>query len=620
MILSYRYFVYLSRVLIGCMLCVLLAPAVLAQCLTGSGVSVVASMRPTSAFSLDDEGRSSEIGFVGFQFPIGDRSYSHFVVESNGEVYLTNGMGLVGPAQYGVSSLAEMRGAIGASPRLMAISGDLQAGLPLASWDILVDDTVSNQVKVTWSGVRVFATSATFTVSITLFATGSLQCDYSAGDFMDVGWSMHSGISAGNAVGNGLEQSAMLVGGADSGSLPLLFQNVWQPFDLANKSLVLAPNGHGGYCASVSCGLASHESYGEGCYDEGRASIYQHFTDAAHASSALSGNSMTLSPNGDGYAVNWLPNSASLLYVSPTPSAVALPVGNDGQVTHPLSTPFMMPTGVVSELTIQGNGIIGFGSGPVGPFMQSWLPEPSRMMASTHGGIYCWHAYNVDEGGDVFIEDHGGITCVTFLDVESFPLTISNPSTFQVQFHHATGRMVLVFVHVDSDNSMIWNSYPQDHLIGFTPPGESIDPGGIVFSMHLPVTTTVDIRSLSMTASPIPVSSPFTGTTVTYTTEYVPELQLGSGLVVGVIAFSAATVPALSLFPLGAPGCMAHLGPIVHLEAFVGMLSTQSVHIVLPVGVPSGVRMYAQAVAFSLGVNSAGMITSNAVASEIDRN
>ena len=329
---------------------------------------------------------------------------------------------------------------------------------------------------------------------------------------------------------------------------------------------------------------------------------------------------MVLLPCGDGYTLHWIPNSASLLYVAPGASAVALPVGNDGQVTHPLSTPFVMPMGVVNELTVQGNGIIGFGSGPVGPLVQNWLPEPSRMMAGAHGGIYCWHAYNAEEGGEVLIEDHDGITCVTFLDVESFPLSISNPSTFQVQFHHATGAMALVFVHVDSDNSMIWNSYPQDHLVGFTPQGESIDPGGVVFSMQLPVTTTVDIRSLSMTASPVPVSSPINGSTVTYTIEYVPELQLGNGVVVGMIAYSAATVPSLSLASLGAPGCVAHVGSMIHLETFTGLQGAQRVPLVLPPGVPSGVRLYAQAVAFSMGVNSAGMITSNAVASEISWN
>lgn len=620
MLMNYRYFIDLLRVLFGCVLCVWLAPPLLAQCLQGAGTSVVALMRPTSAFPLDDEGRSSEIAFVGFQFPIGDSTYSHFVVESNGEVYLTNGMGVVAPAQYGISSLAEMRGGMGASPRVMAISGDLQAGLPMVSWDILVDDAVSNQVKITWSGVRVFATAATFTVSVTLFATGSLKCDYSAGDFSDIGWSMHAGISAGNAVGNGLEQSVTLVDGADSGSLPLLFQNDWQPFGLNNKSLIFAPNGNGGYSVSVFCGLASHEIYGEGCYDEGRESIYQHFTDAAQASIALSGNSLVLSPNGDGYGVHWVPDSASSLYVPPTASAIALPVGNDGQVTFPLSTPFVVSAGVVNELTIQGNGIIGFGPGPVGPLVENWLPQPSRMMASAHGGIYCWHAYNADEGGSVFIEDHGGITCITFLDVESFPLTISNPSTFQVQFHHATGAMTLVFVHVDSDNSMILNSYPQDHVIGFTPPGESIDPGGVVFSMQLPVTTTVDIRSLELTASPIPLSTSATGSTVTYTTECVPESQFGSGIAIGMIAFSPATVSGLSLTALGAPGCVAHVGPVFHWEAFVGLLGAQQVSIALPPGVPSGVRVYAQAVAFSVGVNSAGIITSNAVASEIGWN
>lgn len=591
-----------------------------AQCNPVAGYSIVPLLAPTTALAIDDEGRSADLALLGFTFPIGGSSYSHFVVETNGEVYLTNGSGVVDPAQFGVSTLSELRGGAGASPRVMALSGDLEAGLGQANWDILVDDTTSGQVTITWTGVRAYFAWQHFQMSVTLYSTGAVQFAYGEGDFRAIAFGYVAGISAGDAIGTGVEAASDLNGAADSGALPLLFQSDWQPFDLTDHSILVWPNGLGGYSTTVTCGLARHLSFGDGCYDVGRESCYQHFTDAAVAAVVLTGNGMVLAPSNDGMVAVWLPNAASALYVPPSSAAVVLPVGNDGQVTRAFSLPFPLPQGQVHELTVQGNGILGFGPGPVGPQWQNYLPEPARMLAGSHGGIYCWHAYNADEGGDVWWEELGGVTYVTFLDVENFPLTTSNPSTFQVQFHHATGEVFLAFVHIDSDNSLIYGSHPQDHLIGYTPPGASIDPGGVDFAVQAVVATMPDVRALRLHASPDAISTAGAGSSVTYGVEHALPANAGGAAVIGVVALATAWTAAMELSALGAAGCWAQFASPAITSAFAGPLGPQAVVLSLPPGIPPGTCLYAQAASFALGSNPLGIITSNAIETVVSIN
>ena len=599
---------------------VLLVAPLAAQCLPVAGVSIAPLMVATSALPVDDESRSPDLAFVGFTFPIGGGSYSHFVVGSNGEVYLTDGGGAIDPAQFGVSSLAEMRGIAGASPRVMAVSGDLVASLGAPTWDILVDDSQFGQVQITWLSVRSWGSWPAFSMAVTLFSSGHVTLDYAGGDFGSVGWGYYAGVSAGNAVGSGLEVSDDFSSHSDSGALPLLFEEGWQPFDLQDRSVLITPNGNGGYSSAVTCGLAYHGSYGAGCYDQGRESFYQHFTDAGVAATTLTGNALVMTPAADGFGVVWLPNTAASLYLPPTLAAVAMPVGNDGQVTQALSTPIYLPSKVVRELTVHGNGIIGFGPGPVGPYAENWLPQPAQMMAGTHGGVYCWHPYNAEEGGAVWFEEFAGVTCVTFLDVENFPLMTVNPSTFQVQFYHSAGAIIFVFIDIDSDNSLINAVYPQDHIIGYTPPGVSVDPGGVDLMTQMPLFTVPDVRALLLRASPDPVSSSSSGSTVVYNVDHALELIPGAGAAVGVVAFSLASAPPFGVAVLGAPGCAAWIGSLDLTRSFIGPLGAQSVSIVLPPGLPPGAVIRAEAVSLSLGVNAVGMITSNAVESVVSVN
>lgn len=593
--------------------------ALRSQCAQVGGQSIVPLMAPTGALPVHDEGRSVDIPFGGFGFPIGGVTYSHFVVESNGEIYLTDGTGVVDPAMYGVSSLAELRGAIGASPRVVALSGDFEAAPWHNNWDILVDDTVAGQVKVTWQAVRYLATAKSYGMSTTLFSTGAVQFDYEHGDFDHVLTFQYAGISAGNGVGSGLESASDFSGNADSGPLPLLFESGWLPFDLDDHSVLLTPNGVGGYASTVVCGLARHESYGEGCYAIGHESIYQHFTDAAVASATLSGNVLMLQPTADGYVALWLAGQSSAQFVAPSSAAVPLLVGNDGEVTHVFATPHPIPGGALAQVTVQGNGIIAFGPGPVEPTMQNYLPQPSRMLAGSHGGIYCWHAYNEDEGGDVWVDHVAGVTHVTFLDVENFPLGVSNPSTFQVQFDHATGRICIVFVHIDSDNSLVLGSWPQDHVIGFTPAGASTDPGGVDLVAQTPWVTMPDVRPLQLVATPDPVSTTTAGTLVNYAVANALPVQSG-GSVLGVLVMTTVQSSPVDLGMLGAPGCYGHVGTLAMTQAFAGPVGLQSVLVQVPPGLPSGACMYVQAAVLASSVNAFGLLTSNAIESTVSTN
>src|SRR5690606_4774412 len=103
---------------------------------------------------------------------------------------------------------------------------------------------------------------------------------------------------------------------------------------LAGSTLVMAPNGSGGFVAIplANAPCAQHTAYGTGCYSSPgtpRQAFYELFPDTA-SSSALNGQAMTLTPNaaGDGYDVTWGPGT----FVQPNLDAVPLGLGDDDAV------------------------------------------------------------------------------------------------------------------------------------------------------------------------------------------------------------------------------------------------------------------------------------------------
>jgi hypothetical protein len=252
---------------------VLAAVSAPAQCFTASGVSHVPNMFGTGAAMapLDDEGLSTAPVALGFNFPMpGIPDQTHIVVGTNGEIYLTTGGPAVDPYNFGIDTLAELRGAVGASPRIVAWGHDL-ADVGPSQWDILLDQTATS-CKVTWENVGLWTTpSQEYSFSVTLRDNGAIECAYGAAGWPGVLSALALiGVSIGNNVGTGSEPVVDLSVPQNSGTLGLLYEvfPANSPTnDLAGTGVAFAPNGLGGYSsAPFSCTAAYHAVYGAGCY------------------------------------------------------------------------------------------------------------------------------------------------------------------------------------------------------------------------------------------------------------------------------------------------------------------------------------------------------------------
>lgn len=129
--------------------------------------------------------------------------------------------------------------------------------------------------------------------------------------------------------------------------------------------------------------------------------------------------------------------------------------------------------------------------------------------------------------------------------------------------------------------------------------------------------------ALALSASPPPVSTPTSGTLVTYTIDDIPDLTGSSGTHVGatIISFGG-DIPGTDLGFLGAAGCNLHVASLDVVTAFVDSTGSTSnaTTLAIPPGVPRETALYAQAVALTLGGlhNAAGITTSNGTVSVIE--
>src|SRR5262249_8647065 len=148
----------------------------------------------------------------------------------------------------------------------------------------------------------------------------------------------------------------------------------------------------------------------------------------------------------------------------------------------------------------------------------------------------------------------GTFAIFTWDDVESRPgQPTVNRCRFQIQFDTATGNVNYVWVTM---SNVIGSNTSDDHIIGFSPGGPSPDMGPIdITTFQASLLMVPEILSLQLDASP----SPVLGATVDYTTSHE------TGINVGVLFLSVASLPGIDLGIIGAPGCLAHIdiGPAV---------------------------------------------------------
>jgi hypothetical protein len=573
---------------------VTLATAAHAQCIDPTGSTI--GLLPSTAFwPADDEGLSLPTP-LGFAFPIGAGTFTHAVVESNGVVYLTNGGPAIGNTFYG---FADMSGLPGDSPRIAAMWTDLQGIAP--GYDVRVDASVPGEWKVTWVNVSEYGTVAAnpFTIQAILYSSGLV--DISIGHTLASGLVWYNGTS-GISEGNGVVASSSDLNTGPTSTVPALYEDfLWAtPIDLANTTTTFLPAGPG-YTALTSCvgpTPASHTPYGQGCYKE-TASFYEFFD---FGTIDLSGQGMSLVPTG-GYQA--LPPLTT--YVPPV-GATTLTLGDDTETTVTLSAPFPYPGGSTTTLYVCSNGFVSTGSNGV----QYW-PEVPTFLDDTHASWRVWHDFNpgAPGSGQVKFQEIGGVAYITWDGVYSYGT--STPETFQLQFDTNTGMVHFHWVSLSGAGN--------EYLVGYSPGGTSLDPGSIDLSTAVPfLVAAADLAPLTLTATPPAISTPVSGTVVSYDVSNMPPFA--PGVYVGVVVLSNGQIlpPGLDLgLLLGAPGCAAFVPSLDVMLAVVGGTPNLSATFPYPAGIPVGTMFYAQAAALfppgSLpnGQNPGGISTSNGI-------
>lgn len=352
------------------------------------------------------------------------------------------------------------------------------------------------------------------------------------------------------------------------------------------------------------CKAASNTIVGAGCGGAYH-SFYANHANATVAAAALSGNVLRLQRVANGYLGTWQIGAASASYVTPTPSATVLAVGDDGFVPYNPVVALPTPYGPQATLAIGANGILGFGPTIDTPFTPAYTPTPAGMLQSACGGFYAWHDYNPAEigSGQVVAQQLGQMLFVTWRDVENYPLGVTNRSTLQFQCNLATGDVAMVFLSIDTDASSVWGS---SHLVGVSAPGASLDPGSIDFASAPLFTSSPEQTPLALS----PLTTPVLGASWMLQDEHLPA---NTTFGVHVLGFSD---PGLAdLAAIGMPGC----GLRASLDVIAPYLPVQGISMPWGVSIPNnaalaGLSLYATtAVAQTPATNAFGFVTGNGV-------
>lgn len=376
---------------------------------------------------------------------------------------------------------------------------------------------------------------------------------------------------------------------------------VYYPF----STTVGLSNGSGVYSLGRVhyCKAATNTVIGTGCGATAN-SFYGWYPDAAVAQQALDGNVLRLAPTASGYVGTWENGTAAASFVPPT-GAIQLTTGDDNFVPLIPASPLPTPFGAQSVLSVSGNGIVAFGPFVDTPGTSSFTPTSPGFLQSANGGVYAWHDYNTTEPGSGAVLRHyaGNVLCVTFSNVESYPLGVANSSTLQFQFDLTTGAIAIVFVGIDGNPS---SPYGSAHLVGVTAPGASNDPGSVDLATAMLVTASPEGVPLSLAG----VTAPVLGTNWQLQTNGLPA---STAFGITVIGLSDPAVNDLTI--VGMPGCGLRAALDI-LTAFTVPTGTPSYSwsIGIPANTPLGLPVHATTiVAPTPATNPFGLITSNGV-------
>jgi hypothetical protein len=345
-----------------------------------------------------------------------------------------------------------------------------------------------------------------------------------------------------------------------------------------------------------AAGYASSASYGDGCYRRSR-SFYEFFTTGVNHD--LSNSAMMLQLIGNQYLA--MPMGT---YVAPTAAATTLALGDDTEVTVPLTSPFPYPGGTTPSLVVCSNGFVSVATGNG----TNWTPTGAAWVSRTIPCWGNWHDFSVNLGGAIKFEEVGNVSYVTWENVPDFGAATSS-NTWQLQFDRSTGSVTFVWQQMHTTGSIY------AHLVGYAAAGPALDVGSMDISAALPatfLTATADSQPLALALSARPVM----GTVVSVNTTNIPAASPIAFLALGL----SAPNPSVELSAVGMPGCYQHVN-VADVFPVVPVGGAASLSVTVPNSPAlAGTSAYLQSAALDPTANAAGIISSNGVQATLNVN
>ena len=352
-----------------------------------------------------------------------------------------------------------------------------------------------------------------------------------------------------------------------------------------------------GNTQGTPCSFADASPYGSGCGGSGFASLYEVIPSAAMD---LAGSKISGTNTGAGYLVQVTPGAGN---ITQGPTAQAMPLGDDDF----LDTAFLPIPGTLG-ICVGSNGNIARG----GVNTAGYSPDVNAFLTQPFEGLYAWtdlHSSTGGGAGEVYYEEIGTEAVVTYMDVSGWGT--NQPNTFQFRWETSTGDWSIEF------DALLNVSNPEDWLVGYSPGGNSLDPGVTDLST---LTAGNALATEALDRAPLELSSnrPILGTSWVITTQYVEPV---SPLAFTLFGAAAATPVPLAAIGLQAPGCDILLAGLVADAA--APVTSGAANLVVPVAnnpVLSGFQMSAQSIALSTS-NAAfgviGVVSSNGITATI---
>ncbi|HZN41321.1 MAG TPA: hypothetical protein VFD82_21115 [Planctomycetota bacterium] len=343
--------------------------------------------------------------------------------------------------------------------------------------------------------------------------------------------------------------------------------------------------------ASPAPGFATNQTLGFGCGKQS-ASFYESF--GAATGFDLDNSVLTMLPAGGGaYIV--LNSIGAFLPVGTIATPISLALTDDSEVVQTFTTGTFPGA---TSFNICSNGYVSIGSNGT-----SFTPDVPGFLNATNTAWRSWHDFNpaIPGSGQVKYEESAGAIVVTWDGVWDFGgASAANANTLQMQFY-PSGQVTFAW----GTMSHLGNG----HLVGYSPGGNSLDPGNTDLSAlgaGVITLTGADVAPLQLTAATRPVL----GTSWNLTTGSVPATG-----VIGLDIFGVADPGVLDLAFLGMPGCQLRTTLDV-MNAWIVGGPTHNYSFAVPALPLSlvGFQLFTQSLVFQVPpVNPFGAITSNGI-------